>query len=77
MFMLGCGDMEATREVGECALTAVGIHVAEGVLVWEVVLMVEKQVSIIVSLILIFLLLRPGIPTLKNVERVIGVLAGY
>lgn len=50
MFMLGCGDMEATREVGERALTAVGIHVAEGVMVWEVVLMVEKQVSLPVSL---------------------------
>ncbi|KAK3855213.1 hypothetical protein Pcinc_038368 [Petrolisthes cinctipes] len=44
MFMLGCGDMEATRMVGERALTAVGTHVAEGTMVWEVVLMVEKQI---------------------------------
>ncbi|KAG0710360.1 Squamous cell carcinoma antigen recognized by T-cells 3 [Chionoecetes opilio] len=44
MFMLGGGDMEATRQVGDGALTAAGTHVAEGVLVWQVVLLVEKQV---------------------------------
>ncbi|XP_050725167.1 squamous cell carcinoma antigen recognized by T-cells 3-like [Eriocheir sinensis] len=44
MFMLGGGDLDATRQVGERALTAVGTHVAEGVLVWQVVLLVEKQV---------------------------------
>ena len=44
MFMLGGGDIEATRQVGEQALTAVGTHVAEGVLVWQVVILVEKQV---------------------------------
>ncbi|XP_042223053.1 squamous cell carcinoma antigen recognized by T-cells 3-like [Homarus americanus] len=44
MFMLGSGDMTATRAVAERALTAVGTHVAEGVLIWQVVLLVEKQV---------------------------------
>uniref|UniRef100_A0A0P4WF69 RRM domain-containing protein n=1 Tax=Scylla olivacea TaxID=85551 RepID=A0A0P4WF69_SCYOL len=44
MFMLGGGDIEATRKVGDRALTAAGTHVAEGVLVWQVVLLVEKQV---------------------------------
>lgn len=44
MFMLGGGDMEATRQVAERALIATGTHVAEGVLVWQVVLLVEKQV---------------------------------
>ncbi|ROT78776.1 Squamous cell carcinoma antigen recognized by T-cells 3 [Penaeus vannamei] len=43
MFMLGGGDYTATRAVGEKALTAVGTHVAEGLLVWQVVLLVEKQ----------------------------------
>lgn len=45
MFMLGGGDYTATRAVGEKALTAVGTHVAEGLLVWQVVLLVEKQVK--------------------------------
>lgn len=45
MFMLGGGDLDATRQVGDRALTAVGTHVAEGVLVWQVVLLVEKQVG--------------------------------
>ena len=45
MFMLGGGDIEATRQVAERALTAAGTHVAEGVLVWQVVLLVEKQVG--------------------------------
>ncbi|XP_066945811.1 squamous cell carcinoma antigen recognized by T-cells 3-like [Macrobrachium rosenbergii] len=44
MFMLGGGDMDATRAVGDQALMAVGTHVAEGILVWQVVLLVEKQV---------------------------------
>ncbi|XP_027207543.2 squamous cell carcinoma antigen recognized by T-cells 3 [Penaeus vannamei] len=44
MFMLGGGDYTATRAVGEKALTAVGTHVAEGLLVWQVVLLVEKQI---------------------------------
>lgn len=44
MFMLGSGDMVATRAVGELGLTSVGTHVAEGVLVWQVVLLVEKQI---------------------------------
>lgn len=46
MFMLGGGDYTATRAVGEKALTAVGTHVAEGLLVWQVVLLVEKQVKL-------------------------------
>ncbi|KAK8726198.1 hypothetical protein OTU49_010418 [Cherax quadricarinatus] len=44
MFTLGSGDMVATRATGERALTAVGTHVAEGVLIWQVVLLVEKQI---------------------------------
>lgn len=48
MFMLGGGDYTATRAVGEKALIAVGTHVAEGLLVWQVVLLVEKQVNLIV-----------------------------
>nr|XP_045609668.1 squamous cell carcinoma antigen recognized by T-cells 3-like isoform X1 [Procambarus clarkii] len=44
MFMLGSGDVVATRAIGERALTAAGTHVAEGVLTWQVVLLVEKQI---------------------------------
>lgn len=44
MFMLGKGKLEATRQVCEDALMAVGIHLAEGILVWQTVLLVEQQV---------------------------------
>ncbi|KAK7072870.1 hypothetical protein SK128_011164 [Halocaridina rubra] len=44
MFMIGGGNIDDTRRVAEQALTAVGTHVAEGILVWQVVLLVEKQI---------------------------------
>ncbi|KAL7647983.1 UNVERIFIED_CONTAM: hypothetical protein RMT77_001599 [Armadillidium vulgare] len=43
MFMLGGGNMAETREVCDEALTAVGIHFAEGILVWQAVSLVEQQ----------------------------------
>ncbi|KAB7501239.1 Squamous cell carcinoma antigen recognized by T-cells 3 [Armadillidium nasatum] len=45
MFMLGGGNMAETREVCEEALTAVGIHFAEGILVWQAVSLVEQQIN--------------------------------
>ncbi|CAL4063250.1 unnamed protein product, partial [Meganyctiphanes norvegica] len=44
MFMLGGGDKGATRAVCDAALTAVGTHVGEGLLVWQAVLLTEQQV---------------------------------
>ena len=45
MYSLGHGKEGSVRTTGEKALMAVGNHVAEGALIWQCVILAERQVG--------------------------------
>ncbi|KAF2354152.1 LSM-interacting domain [Trinorchestia longiramus] len=44
LFSVGGGDIEATREVAERALAAVGTHIRDGELLWQSITCIEEEV---------------------------------